>query len=181
TLGGASSKAQAINVFGQIVGWSSTKEENKHAFSWTESGGMQDLGVLKDRSESQAVGINASGQVVGSCTGSANSIAFLRKEGSGLVELEGQGDTFDSEATAMNAFGQVVGTALGREEQRMNAFVWTKSSGMRSLGDLIPEGSGWILNVATAINNLGQIAGYGPVNGVTHAFLLTPISSQQTY
>jgi len=41
----------------------------------------------------------------------------------GLVELEGQGDTFDSEATAMNAFGQVVGTALGREEQRMNAFV----------------------------------------------------------
>jgi hypothetical protein len=42
------------------------------------------------------------------------------------------------------------------------------------LNDVIPSGSGWTLQWAVAINDRGQITGYGVVNGQTHAFLLTP-------
>ncbi len=34
--------------------------------------------------------------------------------------------------------------------------------------------TGWELNGATAINDLGQITGSGTHNGLTRAFLLTP-------
>jgi probable HAF family extracellular repeat protein len=42
------------------------------------------------------------------------------------------------------------------------------------LGELIPRGSKWVLTAVQAINQRGQIVGYGTVNQQTHAFLLTP-------
>jgi hypothetical protein len=39
---------------------------------------------------------------------------------------------------------------------------------------LIPAGSGWTLEEAHAINDSGQIAGFGLFNGKTQAYLLTP-------
>lgn len=39
---------------------------------------------------------------------------------------------------------------------------------------MIPAGSGWVLGEAYAINDAGQIAGYGNIGGEEHAFLLTP-------
>jgi hypothetical protein len=38
---------------------------------------------------------------------------------------------------------------------------------------LIAPNSGWTLESADAINDAGQITGYGFINGQTHAFLLT--------
>ncbi|MGA2696202.1 MAG: hypothetical protein ABSE92_09070 [Terriglobales bacterium] len=32
----------------------------------------------------------------------------------------------------------------------------------------------WTLSTAYAINNSGQITGYGTINGENHAYLLTP-------
>jgi probable HAF family extracellular repeat protein len=47
---------------------------------------------------------------------------------------------------------------------------------MKDLNNLILPTSGWTLNYACDINDLGQIVGYGTnPNGVTHAFLLTPV------
>jgi probable HAF family extracellular repeat protein len=45
---------------------------------------------------------------------------------------------------------------------------------MTDLNDLLPNGSGWTLAEATAINNSGQVVGVGVHNGQNHAFLLTP-------
>ena len=45
---------------------------------------------------------------------------------------------------------------------------------MTDLNSLIPAGSGWVLEAAKAINNAGQIAGFGMINGAEHAFLLSP-------
>ena len=45
---------------------------------------------------------------------------------------------------------------------------------MYDLNDLLPAGSGWDIQKATAINNGGQIVGYGYINGQGHAFLMTP-------
>jgi probable HAF family extracellular repeat protein len=56
-------------------------------------------------------------------------------------------------------------------------FLWTKQKGMQDLNNLIPPKSGWVLEYAASINNRGQITGSGTINGETHAFLLTPISS----
>ncbi len=47
-------------------------------------------------------------------------------------------------------------------------------TGMLDLNHLIPANSGWLLQFANAINDQGQIAGYGTLNGQTEAFLLTP-------
>ena len=46
TLGGADSSAVAVNDSGEVVGWSDTPAGDQHAFSWTASGGMVDLGTL---------------------------------------------------------------------------------------------------------------------------------------
>ena len=45
---------------------------------------------------------------------------------------------------------------------------------MQDLNDLIPPNSGWVLILANAINNKGEITGYGTIDGANHAFLLTP-------
>jgi probable HAF family extracellular repeat protein len=62
--------ALAVNARGQVVGFSSTATFSNpgggvHAFVWTESDGLVDLGTLGGRNSS-AVAINASGQIVGS-------------------------------------------------------------------------------------------------------------------
>ncbi len=52
---------------------------------------------------------------------------------------------------------------------------WTPTNNMQDLNALIPA-TGWALHNATAINNAGQIVGWGDLNGVSHGFLLTPTS-----
>src|SRR5207249_4345433 len=64
TLGGSFSVAEAVNDSGEVVGCADAADGSVHAFSWTAAGGMVDLGTLGNASE--ASGVNASGQVVGS-------------------------------------------------------------------------------------------------------------------
>ena len=46
---------------------------------------------------------------------------------------------------------------------------------MLDLNDLVPTGSGWVLEFADDINSSGQIVGEGFIDGEFHAFLLTPV------
>jgi len=55
----------SINNAGQVVGWSILPSNLIHAFLWTSSGGMQDLGTLGGNS-SFAFAINDVGAVTGS-------------------------------------------------------------------------------------------------------------------
>ena len=48
---------------------------------------------------------------------------------------------------------------------------------MTDLNSMLPTGSGWLLESATAINESGQIAGSGKHNGLLHAFLLTRVTA----
>jgi probable HAF family extracellular repeat protein len=74
-----------------------------------------------------------------------------------------------STARDISENGTVVGTSNGK------AFLWTASGGMIDLASLITDPLGaWSLQEAFAINDLGQIVGYGSINGSVHAFLLTP-------
>jgi probable HAF family extracellular repeat protein len=51
---------------------------------------------------------------------------------------------------------------------------------MTDLNSFLPANSGWRLEDATAINDLGQIVGEGTINGQHHAFLLNTADSSAT-
>ena len=184
TIGGASSSAYGINASGQVVGastWTSLSDYG-HAFLYS-NGKMQDLGTLGGIYGSSAYGINASGQVVGYSyiTGAGNNIfsnvfhAFLYSNGT-MQDLGTLGGS-DSQANGINDSGEVVGESDTTNDSAQHAFLYSNGS-MTDLNSLISPSSGWTLLDATAVNDNGQIAGYG-VNpeGNDEAFLLTPNSN----
>ena len=85
------------------------------------------------------------------------------------------GDIRDTRANAINDRGEVVGRIVGRIVRKSNerAVLW-RGGRVYNLNDLIPPGTGWILQEAVALNNQGWIIGNGKHNGVAHAFLLRP-------
>jgi probable HAF family extracellular repeat protein len=172
TLGGRDSYGNGINAAGHIVG-SSLLFGNKtsHAFLFT-TGSPRDLMTLGG-TNSYAAGINASDQVVGSSqiTGDGELHAFIWANDAmrDLGTLGGK----NSYATAINGPGQVIGASYTASDTNPHAFLWD-SSGMSDLNRLLPDGSGWELLEATAINDNGQIVGYGTHNGQPHAFRLSP-------
>jgi hypothetical protein len=52
--------------------------------------------------------------------------------------------------------------------------LYTRSEGIIDLNTRIPNAAGWSLAVATAINDLGEVSGFGQHNGQEHGFLLWP-------
>jgi probable HAF family extracellular repeat protein len=73
----------------------------------------------------------------------------------------------------INDSNQIVGFS-STATTTSDAIIWTQKGGMKDLNSLIPSNSGWVLVLATWINNSGQITGYGTINGENHAYLLTP-------
>lgn len=173
--GGGYSDAFAINRVGQVVGFSYIKGGGSHGFIWSKATGMQDLGTLPGGGDSSANGMNDSGQVAGgSGCGPACLHAVLWTSRKGSMQDLGvlAGASFSS-AYAINNYGVVVGSS-GYINNNDHAFVWTSSGGMRDLNELIPPDAGWSLQDAFAINDSGQIAGFGVLNGQERGFLLTP-------
>ncbi len=166
-LGGTRTDASGINNSGQVVGASRIESGDWHAFLWEDGGEMRDLGTL-GHPWSWAYEINASGQAVGWVGTSvvSGNHAFLWQDG--VMQDLGLGEAF-----GINAPGQVVGWKDG------HAFLW-EDDGAFDLNDLIPSGSGWVLDTACGINDLGQIVGWGYHDGQTRGFLLTPIPEPAT-
>jgi probable HAF family extracellular repeat protein len=171
TLGGTSSVAYGINNTGQVTGQAYLSGDTiYHAFVYA-NGSMQDLGTLGAPGNSVGHGINSAGDV----TGQANQHAFLYAGGT-MKDLGTLG-AGSSEGWSINDAGQIVGdsaTASGAT----HAFL--DSNGMmQDLNSLLAgPNSGWMLESATGINNSGQIAGYGTLDGQEHAFLLTPTTPE---
>ncbi len=187
--GFASTNAYGLNDVGQVVGVSHT-DFGQHAFLWTPTtpngmtGVMIDLGTLPGTSgASQAVAINAAGAVVGhSVTAGGGQHAMLwTPDGFGggvmrdLGRLEGGNDI--SSAYGINASNEVVGYSNSAGSD--HAFYWSDASGIVDLNSLADaSGNAWVLRFAHAINDRGQVVGYGefdpdgagPIEVATHAF-----------
>ena len=181
---GASSAGLGINDKGQVAGvFFSAPDSVAHAFLYSE-GTMKALGTLGGR-DSSATGINEKGQVVGysSLAGNTVSHAFLytndnthhdRRRHHGGRTMQDLGTLGgNSSAAGINDKGQVVGTSQITISVS-HAFLYSDDT-MQDLNDLVDDsGAGWVIYQANAINNEGQIAGSGVINGLGHAILLTP-------
>jgi len=174
------STAQAINRFGQVVGYSGGSGNNpSYAFIWSKTTGKaKNLGKLPGYDSSYAWAINDLGQVAGesqclNCSLSNHAVLWSKTKSSmlDLGVLPGASDSF---ALGINNVGQVVGGSSYSATNELHAFVWSPSTGMLDLNNLIPANSGWLLQYPNAINDKGQIVGFGTLNGQREAFLLTP-------
>jgi probable HAF family extracellular repeat protein len=160
TFGGTASRANDINDSGQVVGCANTKNWY-HAFLYS-NGTMTDLGTLSPAfSVSEACGINATGQIVGSISG---YVPFLRNNGNMDMIFGGSA----GRALDINGSGQVVGytgNPLGANDLR--AVLYSNGT-TTDLGTL-----GGAMSGASAVNDGGQVAGWARITGdvSVHAFL----------
>lgn len=154
-----SSGAADINERGQIVGNSfiDTPTGNgsleTRAFVY-QHGAMTALPTRPGYS-SIAARVNQRGQVVGrieSIDGSGDYRAALWDKGQLKVLVEQPSD-----ARGINNRGQVVGAVLTGS----GGFFYEPGKGVRSLNDLIDTSTGWNIVYAQAINERGQIVGFG--------------------
>jgi probable HAF family extracellular repeat protein len=159
---GGLSGASGISNSHQIVGASGNGQGVERAVMWT-NGTITDLGTLGGAG-SGAYAINDLGQVTGWAQTAAGPVHLFLYSGM-MTDL----GTFAPGAVpvpkAINNHGVIVG---------QGAFIFSGGS-FQDLNNLIPPGSGFTLDDATAINDNGQIVANGyNAQGQEHAFLLTP-------
>ncbi len=167
--GGLDSTGRAINASGQVAGSvrvSSGTVSYDTAMRWTAAGGMEQLMA----GFSVANAINDSGAIVGRAVSPDH--AFLWTAANGLEFLQDNGGT--SNATGINSSGLIVGQAAPAGGGSSFAAIWQGGS-LINLNTLLPASSGWVLQGASAVNDAGQITGFGTYNGQTMAFLLNPV------
>jgi len=122
--------------------------------------------------------INDLGAVVGYIDPSNGNLlphAYVWTATNGLTDLT-PGPDSDGLATGINDLGQIVGNAS------LNGGAWFpflyKDGTLIDLTTLLNNSAtGWTNITPKAINDLGQIAGFGSFDGQTEAFLLTPTTS----
>jgi probable HAF family extracellular repeat protein len=184
TLGGNSGSewnvGEAVNNSSEVVGWSYNAQGNFLAFLWS-SGQMKSLGTLGG-AWSQAFAINDLGQITGQAyiKNDIGADAFLYDGGVmqdlGTITSRTGGNGQYASGLGINSPGVVVGESTYQKNGQSivyHAFVYSNGK-MQDLNRLIPTGLGWVLTTAYAINDAGQIVGYGTHNKQQHAFLLTP-------
>lgn len=185
TLDG-NSYGRAINDAGQIAGDYDLSGGDRHAFRWSEGGGMVDIGVLSGGHYAVSSRINSGGAVVGYSTTTESGstyAAFVYRDGFGMTQLaglRGLGE-YDDRARGINAAGDAVGSSwTGTSGDTSRAVLWAAGGGVVDLNTLIDPGSGWELTVAYGINDAGQITGYGKVDGDVRGFVMTPVPEPGT-
>jgi probable HAF family extracellular repeat protein len=153
-----SSTATGINDAGQVVGSSAIILDPNdpvrfdHAFV-THGGALQDLGTPNGALESDAVAINASGQIAGDGSAPISGSSFAALYSNGTFKSLGNPSSFTN-ATGINNSGQVVGNILSKGlPPQSQAFIYSNGT-TQNLGTL-----GGIASSATGINNAGQVIG----------------------
>jgi len=201
---GASGRLFAINNLGVAVGNSNIvgggaqqptlyKDDNNNGLP--DPGELRSLGTLGGPTPNgNASGINESNYVVGFTSTTAFSTGDGRNITRGFLwhddnnnGVSDPGEMKDlgtlggdySSALRINAANEIIGwsDAVGISTPR--AIRW-KNNFMLDLNAAIPQNSGWVLIEARGISDNGKIAGYGTINGVQHAYLLTPSLVSQT-
>ncbi len=171
------SSAAGINNRGQVVGTSSIDtltpigNTQTRAFLY-QQGAMTALPTPAGYS-SVAARINERGQVIGRLEPNDASWETWR---AALWDKDGLKVLLDqaSDARGINNRGQVVGAVL----TGTGGFFYEPGKGVRSLNDLIDTSTGWNIVYAQAINERGQIVGYGCKNELCGPVLMNPTANR---
>jgi probable HAF family extracellular repeat protein len=168
-----SSSAAGINNRRQIVGTSTIDTPTPlgnfqtRAFLY-QGGAMSDLATPAGYG-SVASRINERGQVIGRLERNDGSFedyrAALWDKGQVNILLDQSSD-----ARGINNRGQVVGAVLTGS----GGFFYEPGKGVRSLNDLIDTSTGWNIVYAQAINERGQIVGFGCKGELCGPVLMNP-------
>jgi probable HAF family extracellular repeat protein len=167
TLGGAESRAFAINESGQIVGWSTSADGRRHAFLWTADTGIVAIGERDGDVESAAFAINDAGLIAGDAAKIPGATVAVAWTPDGIVDLGRVGDCHCPEylvAYGVNADGVVVGESM-RIHVGNVAFAWQQGVLTPLFSTMTGANSG-----AFGVNDAGQIVGYAGSYPVQPAF-----------
>jgi probable HAF family extracellular repeat protein len=189
SLGGTNSNVTGLSDDGAVIGQSNLAGDlTFHPFLWTRKTGLQDLGTLGGHTGTTNW-INNAGEIVGKADlpGADPQLhdAVLWEHGT-AIDLGTLPSDACSNAYFVNGRGQVVGTsenkALCAISTGQHAFLWEHGGPMVDLNLLIPPRSSLLLTYAVAINDHGEIAGFGVPSGCKpedyescgHAYVLEP-------
>jgi probable HAF family extracellular repeat protein len=167
--GGTWSTGMALNDAGVVAGYGDIAPGVSRGFV-RGAGGLAPIGTFGG-ANSYALAINNKGAVAGHAQDAAGYLrAFLFENGQ-MTALGSLGG-LASFAYGINSLGWVVGSAL-RADGTEAAFLW-KDGILLDLNSLVPSLGDWRLAAAQAINDQGQIAGWGWYQGQMRAFRLDP-------
>jgi len=147
-----------------------------HAFLWSKAKPWIDLPLLPGGKFSDGEWMNTSGVIAGwsSSPKYPNGVSVYwdtNRKIHSIGTLPGGTSSFPGFITDS---GEILGESTVPSGDN-HAYIWTKKKKrMQDLNNMIPKNSGWDLHHAAAIDNAGHIVGYGTINGVDHAYLLTP-------
>lgn len=168
-------QAYSINGHGQVAGVDIDNSGTGGPVSWQYDGTrlrlLRHLAPSGGQIRGWARAVNDRGVIAG-------ELDFLPVLWSkGIAQPLGLLPGFDGgTASSVDAAGVVVGTCRrtvnGVDETR--AFIWQAPHRLTDLNSLLPQGAGWELREAAAVNNRGQIAGTGLYHGVRRGFLMSP-------
>lgn len=171
--GGKYSRANGINVFNQVVGFSGPQCDsvNSRAFVWNALTGMLDIGTLGG-AYAQAWAVNDAGFVTGNAQtggeriGATHAFLYQIPRGEGyekpMQDLQTLGGV-SSYGLAINAYNHVVGySEISLTDNRIHAsfFGGGENAGLVDLGSLGGGTREADHSVALAINSTDQVVGY---------------------
>ena len=183
------SLAGSINAAGNILGdgWDADFVEG-HAAFWASSTsapvalaapGGEFINTDFSLFDTLSQGLNNAGNMVGAAFNADFSefrAVFWASSTSPAVILSATDEFPNGMAEGISDKGQIVGEAFNSDFSGLHAFMWPSSASQGiDLNTVIPSDSGWELVVARGINNRGEIAGTGFLNGEQHGYVLIPV------
>ncbi len=142
-------------------------EGRVHAVIWNPGTGVTDLGALAQGEDSMALGINDSGQVVGTAgLRDGSTHGFIWTEETGMVDIGTPGGTLCI-PSAINASGAVAGHGTLANGEYL-AFYWTSSGGFITFPESEYSAYGF------GINDSDSIAGYRFIGADSEGYIWKP-------
>lgn len=157
--------AKAVSQRGQIGGDTYDAEGRYHAFLWSGVGRTRRLDLPSEQFSS-VLALNDLGQIL------------LRSDPAGLFLYQAgkrqKLELSQGQPLALNNLAVIVGS-YGAKPEEQRAFVWDKARGCQDLNQLIASDPTWTLEVASGVNDRGEIVGWGEHNHTDNVgFLLIP-------
>lgn len=185
-----------VNDWGQVTGEGLAEDGKLHAFRFTpgDTEPYEDLGVLVAGGSTRGSAINDAGHVAGwsmTATGATHHAFFYpdveypdRMKDLGTLGGRSLRSWAKDINNGLDIYGQANPQVIGYSDistKTSDIFLWTQSTGMLTLRNLIvPKPTGTISSYVHINDNVnskgfGQISGTIQVNGVRTPFILTPI------